>query len=118
MVFELTLGNLIALLVAIVAAVWALFKRGDTQRERRFGERLERVEEGLAKLDRTVADSDKRLAHMESAARNALSHDDLGEVYARLHALAEGVNKLAGEFKGVQGVLNLLHEHLLNGGRK
>ncbi len=118
MVFEFTLGNLIALLMGIAAAVWALFKRGESQRERRFGERLDRVEEGLAKLTRAAADSDTRLAHMESAARSALSHDDLGEVYARLHALAEGVNKLAGEFKGVQGVLTLLHEHLLNGGRK
>ena len=118
MVFELTMANLIALATLFLAALWALARALGMQQEKRLGERFSRVEERLAELERTATDGDTRLAHMESAMRGALSHDDLGEVYARLNALAEGVNKLAGEFGGAQRTLQLLHEYLLNGSRK
>lgn len=115
MVFELTMANLIALATLFLAALWALARALGVQQEKRLGERFSRVEERLGKLERATTDSDTRLAHVESAMHNTLSHDDLGEVYDRLNALAESVNKLAGEFGGAQRTLQLLHEYLLNG---
>lgn len=60
----------------------------------------------------------ERIAKLEEVTRVAPTHGDLGDIHARINEVATGMNKLTGEFAGVKTVLNVIHQHLMNGGQK
>lgn len=50
----------------------------------------------------------------------SISHSDLSKVYDRMNVMAQEVSKLNGSIQGLQGAVELIHQHLLNssGGKK
>lgn len=47
-----------------------------------------------------------------------ISHSDLGEVHEKINKVSGQVNELSGAVKGIQGGVNMIHEYLLNEGKK
>ncbi|ARO88166.1 hypothetical protein EBAPG3_010470 [Nitrosospira lacus] len=59
-----------------------------------------------------------RIAKVEEALNHTPTHSDLGALHDRITSVGKGVDFLAGEFKGVKNVLNVIHQHLMNGTKK
>ncbi len=69
-------------------------------------------------IDSRLDSQGDRITRMEEALRHAPSHEDLKRIHRRMDETAAALNALAGEFKAVQHTLHLIHEHLLNGGKR
>lgn len=97
---------IINMLGTFAIGVWLyLEKRND-----KTNARIDKVEECLE-------DQGTKLARIEANAANAPTHNDLGDLHERVNAVAEGMNRLTGEFSAVKATLQLIHEHLLRGGK-
>jgi len=82
--------------------------------ERRGDKTNERVDELSGKVD----DIDKDLTDIKAVMRMSPTHTDLSKLYEKINTVSTAINTLSGEFTGLKNVLNLIHEHLLNGDRK
>jgi len=82
--------------------------------ERRGDKTNERVDE----LGKKVVVIDKDLTDIKAALRNSPTHADLSKIYEKINSVNTAVNTLSGEFSGLKSLLNLIHEHLLNGDNK
>ncbi|MEX3556416.1 MAG: hypothetical protein VB131_07700 [Burkholderia gladioli] len=69
-------------------------------------------------LGRRIAGHAERIARLEEAGQHVPTHEDLGELHERINAVAESMNTLTGEVRGMQNTLSLIHQHLLTGGLK
>lgn len=118
MAIELTTSNVLWIICMFVMALFALTKVIAHVYDRRFTERFSRAEKRLATLEGDLKTVDGRLAKAEAELESLPSHEDLGKLYERINALAEGVQRLSGEFSGAKRTLDLLHEFLLEGGYK
>lgn len=84
MVFEVTLGNAIALLMGVVAALWALFKLVSVQQERRLNERFDTLGKAMKEVADMQAGNAKATLDLErefhkhraEAAREFVRRDD------------------------------------------
>jgi hypothetical protein len=93
MVFEVTLGNVIALLVSVVAALWALFKLVSVQQERRINERFDTLTtamEHVASSQKSNADATAQLEreflrHQVELARDYVRRDDFVQVIGTIN---------------------------------
>lgn len=56
-----------------------------------------------------------RLARVEARVEQLPDHNDLAALHSRVTEVAGSVHRLGGEMQGMKTVLNLIHEHLLNG---
>jgi hypothetical protein len=79
--------------------------------------RSDKTNARIDQVETTLGTQGKQLAHLEAKADGAPTHNDLGDLHDRVTAVANAMNSLAGEFAGVKNVLNLIHQHLLNGGK-
>lgn len=59
-----------------------------------------------------------RLTAVERDLKHGPTHDDLKRLHSRIDALAGGVRELAGEFKGANHTLHLIHAYMLKGGQE
>lgn len=97
---------MINMLGTLAIGVWLyLEKRSD-----RTNQRIDDVEGVLDEHGTT-------LATLRANAASAPTHGDLGDLHDRVTEVAKGVSALTGEFVTVRNVLQLIHEHLLRGGR-
>ena len=71
----------------------------------------------FADIDRQLSDHRERIGRLETAAESAPSHEDLSNLHRRINDIAEDMSSLAGEFKGANATLDLIHSFLLTGGR-
>ncbi|MDX9785460.1 MAG: DUF2730 family protein [Desulfobacterales bacterium] len=97
-----------ALTFIVGAFVW-LMKRAQISIDR-----FRAVEHGIGlRLD----DHDQRLIKVEAACGYAPTHTDLGKMYARMNDISGQVKQLTGGVDALKASVELIHEHLLNGGR-
>lgn len=68
-------------------------------------------------LDRLVADHRERIGKLEAMVDKGPTHEDLADLHERITDLGQSVSTLAGEFKGANHTLELIHSFLLNGGK-
>lgn len=68
-------------------------------------------------LDRLVADHRERIGKLEATVNQGPTHEDLAGLHERINDLGASVSTLAGEFKGANHTLELIHSFLLNGGK-
>lgn len=68
-------------------------------------------------LDRLVADHRERIGKLEATVNQGPTHEDLAGLHERINDLGASVSSLAGEFKGANHTLELIHSFLLNGGK-
>lgn len=83
-------------------------------------ERIARLEQGAESCEtaqRTCPVHAERLAQLEAAADRSPTHEDLGRLHEKINDVSGALQTLVGEFKGVHRTLDLIHEHLLKGGR-
>lgn len=73
----------------------------------------ERINALQSDLDNKIDGHGERIAHLEAQAEGAPTHDDLSRLHEKINKVAEGVSNLGGQFKGVENLLNTIHEHLL-----
>ena len=118
MAIELTTSNVLWIICMFVMALWALTKVIAHVYDRRFTERFNTAEKRLTTLESDFKSVENRLSKAETELETMPGHDDLGKLYERINALAEGVQLLSGEFSGAKHTLNLLHEFLLEGAHK
>ncbi|HJW23793.1 MAG TPA: hypothetical protein VJ576_02755 [Rhodocyclaceae bacterium] len=82
-----------------------------TEGQQRWTERFEHI-------DQQLADYRERIGRLETQVNAAPTHDDLGELHEKINDVAESVGTLAGEFKGANHTLQLIHQFLLQGGKQ
>lgn len=58
-----------------------------------------------------------RISKIEGHIKHAPTHDDLSKVYDKINETSDCVSRLEGEFVGAKHTLNLIHEHLMKGGK-
>ena len=66
-------------------------------------------------LDARLEGQSVRVAKLEEAAEHAPTHGDLGELHKRVTEVGGEVKLLRGEFHGAKHVLDVIHNHLMNG---
>lgn len=88
--------------------VW-LFIRGDKTNDRitTLGD----------EVDKRLDDHGNRLATLEGKVAAAPTHDDLSGIHDRITEVVKLQERMAGEFQVVKGTLNMIHQHLLTGGK-
>ena len=84
-------------------------------RNRVTNERIGNLED---KVDGRLDEHSVRLARLEQDGRHAPTHDDLKRIHNRIDETAKSVARIEGEFAGTNHTLQLIHEYLLNGGKK
>lgn len=124
MTIELTLGNAILITALFVSAMWALVKqlldkqeRRAVEREKRFTDRVDTADKDIDELQKEHAALRERVTRVEAQTQKMPGHEDLAALYERVNEIAGTVNNLAGEFKGVQRGVEMLHQYLLTGGK-
>lgn len=68
-------------------------------------------------LDARLDGQNERVAKFEEALQHAPTHADLSGLHKRITEVGGDVKLLRGEFKGSKHTLDLIHEHLMNGGK-
>lgn len=71
-----------------------------------------------ADLDARLDNHSSRLAKVEARMELLPDHDDLGGLHERINDMNRGLSTLSGELSGVKTTLNLIHQHLLSGGKR
>lgn len=69
-------------------------------------------------LDERLDEQEVRLTRVEEALRHAPTHEDLKRIHARIDDVASGVSLVSGKIGETTRTLTLIHEHLLNGGKR
>lgn len=69
-------------------------------------------------IDTRLDDQSVRVAHLEEAANHAPTHADLAGLHKRITEVGQDVGLLSGKFEGAKHVLDVIHQHLINGGRQ
>lgn len=69
-------------------------------------------------LDTKLDGQGERIAKLETRSENSPTHSDLGDIHEKINDLTAIVGDLSGQFKGVNNLLQTIHEHLLKGGKK
>lgn len=67
---------------------------------------------------RALKELEGRMTHMEARIEHGPSEDDLLRLHSRLDSLGGDLQRLVGEFSGVRQTLQLLHEFLLEEGKR
>lgn len=76
------------------------------------------LDDHSGETNRMISAVQQRLTHLEARIEHGPSEDDLRRLHARLDDLNGGLAKLTGEFSGVRSTLELLHEFLLEEGKR
>jgi hypothetical protein len=63
-----------------------------------------------------IMELENRLTQIETEARHAPTHDDLGKIYREINSTNKNVQEMSGEFRSAKHTLDLIHQHLLNRG--
>jgi len=71
----------------------------------------ERVDVVEKRVDDKLDSHGERITRLEGGP----THGRIDEAHTRITDVMQSVSELAGEVKGVKTVLNLIHDHLLNG---
>lgn len=71
----------------------------------------------VGQLRDSMTTMERRVTRLETGADHALTHEDLGAVYERINDVGEQVAEVSGSVKGMKGTLDMIQEHLLNGGK-
>ncbi len=69
-------------------------------------------------IDTRLDGQSVRVAHLEEAALHTPTHSDLASLHKRVTEIGGDVKLMRGEFKGSKHTLDLIHEHLMNGGQQ
>lgn len=85
--------------------------------ERHNNATTKRIDEMETRLDDRLDDHANRLAKVEAQVEALPDHSDIGDLHERINAVERAVNTMAGELTGIRTTLNLIHQHLLNGGK-
>lgn len=86
----------------------------NVNRNRVTDTRIRELEQNMGdKLDRHA----DRIARLEQDVRHAPSHEDLKRLHSRLDEVGGQVRELKGEFQGARHTLELIHQHMLDGGK-
>lgn len=67
-------------------------------------------------VDERLDNHSDRLARLEQDARHAPSHEDLKRLHRRLDEVSGELREMKGEFQGARRTLELIHQHMLDGG--
>lgn len=63
-----------------------------------------------------IKDMEARLARIETEAKHAPTHEDLGKIYKEINSTNKHVQEMSGEFRSAKHTLDLIHQHLLTRG--
>lgn len=69
-------------------------------------------------VDERLDDHGTRLTRLEEEVRHLPTHDDIGGVFKRIDQIHGDLKELTGAMSGVKRAVDLINEHLLNGGRR
>lgn len=111
----LSILNMIGLWAVAIYTWQANRKRVTTERIATLQKAMDANMESLKSgIDR----QNQRLTAVERDLKNGPTHDDLKRLHQRIDALAGGVRELAGEFKGANATLHLIHAYMLKGSKE
>ena len=68
-------------------------------------------------IDTRLEGQSVRVAHLEEAIKHAPTHDDLAGLHDRVTKIGRNIDLLSGKFEGAKHVLDVIHHHLMNGGK-
>lgn len=78
----------------------------------------DRIAELEKDVDARAQEHGQRIARLEQRVKTSPTHDDLSKLHEKINEVSACVNRLEGEFSGASHTLALIHDYLLNGGRK
>ena len=77
--------------------------------------RIGKLEE---EIDSRIDRHDVRITRIEERIKRGPTREDLNRIHQRLDETASSVSRLAGEFHAAKGTLDLIHQFLLNEGKR
>lgn len=70
----------------------------------------------IDRVDNRVSELTDRVRTLEGDVRHLPDHDDLGAIHEKVNLVANGMEAIRGELAAVNRTMQLINEHLLNGG--
>ncbi len=70
------------------------------------------------KVDARMDNHSERITKVETECDHAPSHADLGQVYDRINEVSDQVANLTGGMEALKRSVDMIHQHLLNEGKK
>lgn len=86
-----------------------------TNRQKVNGEAIEKLREGVGQ---DINSLDRRLISVEKDLQRIPTHQDIAKVHDRINETNETVKNMQGNLKQISRTVGLIHEHLLNGGKR
>lgn len=86
-----------------------------TTRQKVNSEAIEKLRDSI---NENVTSLDRRLIGVEKDMQRIPTHSDLAKVHDRINETNENMKNMQGNLKQISRTVGLIHEHLLNGGRR
>lgn len=86
--------------------------------DRRRDARAAQIKALETEIDQRLDVMTARMTRVETLIEEMPDHSDLGAIHEKMNRTSEDVSRIAGEMKGINATLSLIHEYLLNGGHK
>lgn len=86
-----------------------------TARQKANTESIEKLRDGVN--DR-VSELDNRLIRVEKDVQHMPTHTDISKVHERINETNENVKDMQGNLRQISHTVGLIHEYLLNGGKR
>lgn len=94
-----------------------------------FGDLRTHIDESIKKLeddmevrheqlDRRIGANEGDFKTLDGELRHMPSHDDLKNIHKRIDAVGAQVSTVGGTVQAMNNTLSIIHEHLINGGRR
>lgn len=94
----------------IIGFIWLII----SNKQKANASAIEAVDHKVEKETKTL---DSRLTKIETKLQHMPGHDDLGEIHTRVNEAAQRLTSMEGELKQMNNTMQLMHRHLLNGGK-
>ena len=86
-----------------------------TNRQKVNSEAIEKLRDNISD---NVTGLDRRLIAVEKDLQRIPTHQDISKVHDRINETNENVKNMQGNLKQISRTVGLIHEHLLNGGKR
>lgn len=84
-----------------------------TNKDKATNQRIEKITQNV---EGRLGEHADRLARLEEGTESSPTHKDLSDLHTRINGLSSEVSSMIGETKSMRHILQLIHQHLLNGG--
>lgn len=105
-------------IIALLVAIFVWLRTRDRARVTDINTVKECTSKDIEDIKDTISTDIRSVGTRVTRLENStISHGDLAKVYDQINAVGKQVSGLTGTVKGIKGGVDMIHQHLLSGGK-